>query len=96
MNREEYSIKRNILKTEYDKKVRELNKEYALSNNKISIGDIITDHIGSIKVEAICITTPFGRDNPCCLYSGTEYTKSGKPFKNGSKRKVYQFNLIKV
>lgn len=90
----EFYQRLEILKNEYDSKVDEAKIEYALSNNTIKIGDIITDHIGSIKVIEINVATPFGSKLPCCLYNGREYTKKGEPKKNGGVRDVWQCNLV--
>jgi hypothetical protein len=89
---QEYISRKNILIKEHDKKMKELNKEYALSNNTVKIGDIVTDHIGSVKVEKILL---WGSIEPSCVYRGIEYTKAGKPYKKGSERDVFQINLIK-
>lgn len=72
-----------------DKKFR-LNKEYALANSHVKIGDIVTDHIGSVCVESIRI---FNDRIPSCIYMGTCITKAGKPFKSGEKRSVFQEHM---
>ena len=90
MNIKEFISKKNILRNEHDKKVQELKSEYAFANNTVKVGDIVTDHIGAVKVEKILV---WGIDEPCCIYRGIEYTKAGKPTKRGCKRDVYQTNL---
>jgi hypothetical protein len=82
------------LKIEYDSKVDDLKIKYALSHNTVKVGDIVTDHIGCVKVEEINVATPFGSKLPCCLYKGMEYTKKGEPKKNGGIREVWQDNLV--
>jgi len=86
----EYNNKMVVLKNEYNEKVSELKKEYALLNNIVKVGDIVTDHIGSVKVDKILV---WETSDPSCVYKGTEYTKAGKPTKRGNKRNVYQINL---
>lgn len=65
---------------------------YAFSNSDIEVGDIVTDHIGSIKVNTIEVTIGFGRV-PYCVYRGECYTKKSKRFKNGEIRVVHQTNI---
>jgi len=60
-------------------------------NNSVKIGDIITDHIGSIKVEKIFLYR--SELEPSFIYSGKRYTKFNKPFKSGEKTRIYQINL---
>ena len=77
MDLERYKAKiGKINKEASDKKLR-LNKEYALSNSHVKIGDIVTDHMGSVCVELIGI---FNDRIPCCIYMGVCITKAGKPF----------------
>jgi len=70
-----------------------LRKEFALSNNTVKIGETVTDHIGSIVVEQIKFSASSLYDTPICVYFGPQLTKAGHPFKDGSKRGVYQSNL---
>ena len=91
----EFYRRLNLLKDEYDDKVHQIEDEYALSHNKVKIGDIITDHIGCIKVEEIGTTKIYGSPLPLCTYLGSEYTKKGEIKKNGNRRVVWQSNLIK-
>lgn len=89
----EYKEKVKILKKEHDDKLIELAKECAHSNNTHKIGDIVTDHIGSIVIEKFRLY--FGLSSlPSMIYYGTELKKDGTPTKKGGKRDVYQDNLI--
>ena len=71
-----------------------LAKKYIDSNNPYKIGDIVTDHIGSIIVEHINYRMT-DYDNPYAVYYGIELRKDLQPKKNGSKRNSFQMNLIK-
>jgi hypothetical protein len=93
MKVEEYISEKNILRSEHDHQVRDLDKKYALSNSSVKIGDIVTDHMGSVKVDKILIYSSSDYE-PCCVYRGIEYTKAGKPTKRGNKRDAYQRNLV--
>lgn len=98
MTEKEY---RNML-TEYDAQClfnkRNLAKQFALSNNTVVIGDIITDHIGSIVVSKISVSigslTMYG-SMPQCVYDGIELLKSGKENAKGKTRSVWQSNISK-
>ena len=81
---------------ERNKKYESLNKEYAESNNSVKIGDFVTDHIGTIKVEKMSIYFDSMYMSPSMVYNGTCYTKNGIPMKDKKSRSVYQNNLIKV
>ena len=91
MKIEEFNSKKKALLEKHDEEMFKLKRDYALSNSTVKIGDMVTDHMGTIKVEKV-IT--WCRDIPSCVYKGKEYTKAGKPSKRGSTRNVYQINLI--
>ena len=77
----------------YQRARHDLNKKYAMSHNFISKGMTVTDHIGTIKVDIIGSTIGSMSDMPQCVYGGPEYTKAGKPRKDGNRRRVYQNNI---
>lgn len=70
----------------------ELVKKFAYSNNKVKQGDIVTDHIGSIKVERVRVHQ--GLNIICCIYDGVMLKKDLTPVKKLTKRSVYQSNLV--
>ncbi len=86
----EYNNERNRIDNEAWHLKRILNREYALSHNNVKIGDIVTDHLGSVQIESIRI---YHHEPPSCIYRGTCYTKTGKPCKLGKKRDLYQINI---
>ena len=93
MNIDEYKEKLKFLEKEFELKKGELNKTYALMNNPYKVGDVVKDHIGSIKIETILTTTTNGI--PCCVYYGMELKKDLTPKKNGEKRNLWQVNIEK-
>ena len=95
MTHEEYKLRKKKLEEQYNVDLRWLNREYALSNNKYQVGDIVTDHIGSIKVESISIEDSFGTGIPTCVYTGLELKKDLTPTKKLSKRQVWESNISK-
>ncbi len=66
--------------------------EYCQNNNTIKIGDVVTDRLGSIKVEKVRAAS-MGLGVYECRYFGLELTKKGQPKKSNASRWVYQSNL---
>ncbi len=88
---------------ELQQRIKEINKEvelkvnneikaYCNANNPYKVGDIFTDHIGSIKIEKIGYVLNLGRYKPYCIYSGLELKKDGTPKKGDKKRVAHQIN----
>lgn len=94
MTKEEYKSKVIEINNDRELKLKSLAKEYALSNNPYKIGDIVTDHIKTVKIEKIQFTLGGLQSPPECVYTGIELTKKGEPNKKGNKRSVYQSNII--
>lgn len=92
MTKEQYNYQKKHLEEEWRNKQRDLAKEYALSNNPHKIGDVITDHIKTIKIESIAFYN--GGSSPECLYKGIQYNKSGSISKRQDDNKIYQSNII--
>jgi hypothetical protein len=92
MTIQDYNKRKQELDFDFRKKVNELMKEYIDSNNPYKIGDIITDHIGSIKIESINYTMTFGLSGMEAIYIGLEFKKDGTL---GKERFVYQTDIIK-
>jgi len=95
MTQYEYQLKLNQINKDYELKLKSLAKECALSNNPYKIGDVVTDHMGSIKIEQIQFTLGGGKYLPECAYTGIELTKKGEPNKRATKRRIYQSSIIK-
>ena len=90
----EYLNLRQAIRERAKSEEKELARKYAYANNKIKVGDIVTDHIGSIKVEKILWGFASFKDKPLCIYRGIELKKDKTPTKRGNKRDVYQSNLV--
>lgn len=95
MTQEEYKNKIAELSKKFELDRQNLRKEYAFSNNPYKIGDIITDHIGSIKIDNVKCAQPFLSELPCCVYIGLELKKDGTPTKLGKQRTIYHTNIKK-
>lgn len=95
MTVQEYKDGLKSLQKKYEMDKFALAKIFVRANNPYNVGDIVRDHIGSIKIEAIGF---FGHDNannlPCAVFTGTELTKDLKPARRQTGRFVYQLNVI--
>jgi hypothetical protein len=78
-------------KKESNKRIMQIQKKYAFSNNPFKIGDILQDHYQIIEVSEIKFTITIMR--PECVYKGIKLTKKLKPLKNGEKTTMYQSNV---
>jgi vacuolar-type H+-ATPase subunit F/Vma7 len=92
MTLQEYKDKLQEIKNETTKKEQTLAIEYAKANNPYKVGDIVTDHIGSVIVEKMNYTITLN-NIPCVVYVGSELSKDGTKKKKNSVRNVYQTNL---
>lgn len=79
----------------HDSIMASIESKYALENNPVKIGDIVTDHFHTIKVEKISVYK-YGYNLPECVYSGTQYTAKGEPCKRQRDIPVYQRNIKKI
>jgi hypothetical protein len=90
----EYEKRLDELQADFDRKKSALIREIALKNNPYKVGDVVTDHMGSIRIESIGVSMLSGR--PSCFYNGVILTKQGEPSKlKHNKRAADQSNLIK-
>jgi hypothetical protein len=89
-------LKSKIAKLE-SKMVEDKNKllrNFIDVNNPYKIGDIITDHIGSIKFDELRYSWGGFSSKPTAVYHGLEIRKDGVPKKNGNRRGVYGSNIL--
>lgn len=91
----EYDRKMADLHTEFVKAKEAIDLEFARSNSSVTVGDIVCDHIGKIRVEKITANLAYMKKYPELGFWGRELRKDGKPKKSGKKRWTYQSNLIK-
>jgi hypothetical protein len=79
------------LLADYDESKKQLIKAYCIANNPYKVGDVFTDHFGSIKIGKI----KYSIHSMCCVYYGHELKKDGTPKKSGAVRCAYQNNEVK-
>lgn len=94
---EDYDLCLKEINEHFEKEKSKLAKRFAYSNNPYKVGDIITDNVGSIKIELIQYTKGgnFIRKYPECVFTGVELKKDLTPTKKGEKRTIYQSSIIK-
>lgn len=89
MTQEEYEKSIFELNKKFKKEKYELEKKFALSNNDVKIGDIVSDGNNIISVSMICIDFSYPNTIPYVYYKGIKLTKKLKPFKSGEFGVVY-------
>lgn len=80
MNYSDYITKKRELENDFKLNLQKLQKEFAISNDDIKMGDIISVPNQSLIVERKTITLNYD-DMPVMNYHGTLCTQSGKPRK---------------
>lgn len=93
MKKEELEFKLKKLEQEYYSSRNKLIKKFCDANNPYQVGDIFTDHIGSIRIEKIQYI--FEGIKSMCVYSGGELKKDLTPKKIYASRRAWQGNDIK-
>ena len=95
MNIEEYKLKLENARNEYESNKDRISTEFAESNNPYKIGDVVTDHYHTIKIEKHQIAFTGMNAIPECVFFGTELKKDGTPKKRQENNPVYQSNIGK-
>ena len=91
MTPQEFYEKRNAIKREARERDDELCKAYAYAHNPVKVGDVISDHLTTIRVERMGVYIGFGSVE--MRYLGPELTKAGVPRKDGREACIYQSNI---
>ena len=89
----EYINRLAVIENTRIKQKKLLLAEYVTTNNPHKVGDLVTDHIGSIIIDDIKVWEG-SLHEPCAVYIGKECSKNGKIYKRGKTRHVFQTNLI--
>jgi hypothetical protein len=97
MTAKELSEKMIAIQNESKAKQFLLLKQYATEHNPVKIGDVITDHFHTIRVETMGISTEW-TSVPIMRYRGTELTKQGVPKKRQPVPSfpVFQRNIVSI
>jgi hypothetical protein len=90
----EYIEKKRELTEQHDRDMVKLNREYALSNNTVKVGDTVKSNRVAIIVDNIRIGRIYRTEEPCCVYFGVMLTKKGRPYKSGERNSIWQNDVI--
>lgn len=94
MTEEQYNARKQQIAHHAKLAEQRLVIDYCQAHNPYKIGDVFTDHIGSIRIDQITYDVSLYR-LPCCVYTGVELKKDGTPKASGSRRAAYQVNDVK-
>jgi hypothetical protein len=95
MTRDEYEKQKSALRKAHNEQLKELAEEFALENSIADIGDFVTDHYHTVKVENIRVSIQ--GPVPGCVYYGTTWLKSLKSqTKKPEYDACYQCNVVQV
>ena len=95
MNEKTYAQLKHEVHKKFSLEMKKLNREYAYSNTNVKVGDIISDHNGTIKVDDIGWAFSYMETLPGCLYSGIRLKKDLTPYKSKERETIYHGNIVK-
>ena len=98
-NSELANLKNKIITIDNNRDIEVINMicDFTEAHNDYKIGDIVRDHLGSIKIESML---PLRMKNihdmyqPQMVYTGKELKANLKPRKDNSCRDLYQENIL--
>lgn len=98
MTKQEYREALHEINVKAENERRMLAKAFAMEHSPVKVGDYISDHCNTIRVERwfISIRSHEFSSLPCLAYQGKTCKKDGTPSKNPKKCSVYQSNLLRV
>lgn len=98
MTKEEFFNRRAAISKKYEDELINLERECASSNNKVAIGDVLSDGKKSIVVDKFILRRASRYGNgfiPYYDYYGRLLTKEGKPRKDGTSVSI-NFEYVKT
>lgn len=98
MTEQEYRDTLHIIKVKAENERRMLVKEFATEHSPVKVGDYISDHRDTIRVEGWGISRREYEYNslPCLVYRGKTCKKDGTPRKYSKKCRIEQRNLLRL
>lgn len=91
MTKEEFVSRQTELSNKFEEDLLNLERECARENNKVKIGDVVSDGIKTIIVDKFILhrASRYGYGFPYYDYYGRMLTKQGKPRKDGTSCSIY-------
>lgn len=98
MTEQEYREALHRINVKAENERRMLARAFATEHSQVLVGDYISDHCDTIRVESweIWKRTHEYSSLPCLVYRGMTCKKDGTPRKNPKKCSIYQCNLLRV
>lgn len=102
MTENEYLQRRKEIYEQYKKSINDLEKSYCLNKTQYSVGDIVQDHIGAVRLIGVYDNVNHGlfdseNKDISLVFKGIDVKKSDfTPKKNGGEREVYESNIKKI
>lgn len=98
MTEQDYRLALHEINVRAENERRTLARDFATEHSPVNVGDYITDHCDTIRVEEWGLTQRTHEYNalPCLVYRGKTCKKDGTPRKNPKRCSVYQSNLLYV
>jgi hypothetical protein len=93
MTKEELKEKINELSRQFEEEKNKIYKQYLEEEYSIKIGDIVTDHVHTIKVESIDYFYDCFLHIPTAKLNGPDYKKDGTISKRQTNMPVYSQNI---
>lgn len=94
MERNEYLAKLKEIEEKCKKEKNAFILEFALSNAKFKVGDIIKDHRWIIKIDKISASMITFSGVPDTIYYGVELKKDLTPKKSGERQSIVQYQTV--
>lgn len=99
MDKEVYIGRRVAIERSHREALSALDREFALSNSPVKIGDKITGLVAgkqvTIIIDRVGVSRHFGQALPQCVYIGRRLAKNGEPRKDGANEFIWQDCLTK-
>lgn len=97
MTKQEYREALHEINVKAENERRVLARAFATEHSPVNVGDYISDHCDTIRVESwVVVNGTYEYPLPCLVYRGMTCKKDGTPRKNPKRCSIYQSNLLRV
>ena len=97
MTKQEYRKALHEINVKAENERRVLARAFATEHSPVNVGDYISDHCDTIRVESLdVVNVTYEYPFPCLVYKGKTCKKDGTPRKNPKRCSIYQCNLLRV
>lgn len=97
MTKQEYREALHEINVKAENERRVLARAFATEHSPVNVGDYISDHYDTIRVESWDVVNgTYEYPLHCLVYRGMTCKKDGTPRKNPKMCSIYQSNLLRV